>query len=116
MPHMALSKIASVLAIAFVVCTFAAAPMAMAYQDGAAEPAESCDTQIKYFVNCLARDEIRQQCCSVVTDEKCLCQLKREVAVPCHPHRHASPCPRNKPPVKLSELKSLPCFQRLKCY
>ncbi|GJN41313.1 hypothetical protein PR202_gn00668 [Eleusine coracana subsp. coracana] len=114
---MAPSKLAAVLAITFVVCAFAAVPTATAYPGGAAEPPESCQTQINYFINCLARDEIRQQCCSVLGDRKCLCQLKREVAVPCHPHRrHGSPCPKNKPPVKLSELKSLPCFQDLKCY
>lgn len=111
---MALSKVAAVLAVAVVACAFAVT--ATAYPGGAAEPVESCQMQISYFVNCLARDEIRQQCCSVVADHKCLCQLKREVAVPCHPHRRHGPCPGNKPPVKLSELQSLPCFQSLNCH
>ncbi|KAJ1255702.1 hypothetical protein BS78_K170400 [Paspalum vaginatum] len=81
-------------------------------------PAQSCGEQIKYFTNCLARDEIRQQCCVVIQDTSCLCQLKRAVAVPCIPHRrHGHRCPVNvaPPAVQMAELKRLPCFKGLKC-
>jgi hypothetical protein len=119
---MALSKqLAAVLVVAGVACAVAAAApkAAAAYAGSDIMPPESCQTQINYFANCLARDEIREQCCSVLSDRKCLCQLKREVAVPCHPHRRHGPCPgknNSAPPVKLSELQHLPCFQGLKCY
>lgn len=117
---MAPANCAAVLVLAIVVCAFAAAPTA-AYYSGSAPPAqESCQTQIMYFANCLAHDEIREQCCTVVENKKCLCQLKREVAVPCSLHRHherkcgpiKGPVPRT---VKLEELKHLPCFQTLQC-
>ena len=116
---MALANHAAVLVLAVAVCTFAAAPTAANYSGGA--PAqESCPTQIQYFTNCLAHDEIREQCCTVVDNHKCLCLLKREVEVPCSLHRHhqrkcgpiAGPAP---PKVKLVELQHLPCFKDLKC-
>uniref|UniRef100_A0A0A8XWZ8 Bifunctional inhibitor/plant lipid transfer protein/seed storage helical domain-containing protein n=1 Tax=Arundo donax TaxID=35708 RepID=A0A0A8XWZ8_ARUDO len=113
---MAPTKLAAMLFIAAVVVfAFAAAPTATAYP-GYGAP-ESCQTQIGYFKNCLARDEIREQCCSVVENRGCLCQLEKEVAVPCPPHRrHGQPCPgKGAPPVKLSELQHLPCFKGLKC-
>ncbi|XP_062205739.1 uncharacterized protein LOC133907683 [Phragmites australis] len=110
---MAPAKLAAVLAVAVVVCAFAAAPAAAGAGYGAPE---SCQTQIMYFTNCLARDEIRAQCCSVVENAQCLCQLKREVAVPCVRHRRKCPVNGPAPPaVKLAELQRLPCFKTLKC-
>ncbi|KAF8656701.1 hypothetical protein HU200_060569 [Digitaria exilis] len=116
---MAPANFAAVLVLAVVVCTFAAVPTA-AYYSGGVPAQESCQTQIMYFTNCLAHDEIREQCCTVVDNKKCLCQLKREVAVPCSLHRHhqrkcgpiKGPAPRT---VKLEELKHLPCFHTLQC-
>ncbi|KAJ1266271.1 hypothetical protein BS78_08G138200 [Paspalum vaginatum] len=110
---MAPAKLAAVLILAAAVGAIAARPPSTA-----AAP-ESCQTQIKYFTNCLARDEIRGQCCSAVETAQCLCQLKREVALPCRLHRHhqrkcsvEGPAP---PSVKLAELQRLPCFKALKC-
>ncbi|CAN6288458.1 unnamed protein product [Urochloa humidicola] len=116
---MAPANIATVLVLAVAICAFAAAPAA-AYYSGSALVQESCPTQIEYFTNCLAHDEIREQCCTVVDNKKCLCQLKREVAVPCSLHRHherkCGPVKGPAPPtVKLEDLKHLPCFQKLKC-
>ena len=108
---MAPAKLATVLAAAVVACAFASTSAAVA-------PAQSCAEQIKYFTNCLARDEIRQQCCVVVENTSCLCQLKRAVAVPCIPHRrHGHRCPVNvvPPAVQMAELQRLPCFKGLKC-
>ncbi|TKV94286.1 hypothetical protein SEVIR_9G284000v4 [Setaria viridis] len=116
---MAPANLAAVLVLAVVVCALAAAPAA-AYYSGGAPAQESCQTQIEYFTNCLAHDEIREQCCTVVENEKCLCQLKREVSVPCSLHRrHERKCGPIKgpapPTVKLAELQHLPCFKTLKC-
>ncbi|KAJ1254001.1 hypothetical protein BS78_K136600, partial [Paspalum vaginatum] len=106
---MAPAELATILAVAVVACAFASA---------SAAAAQSCGEQIKYFTNCLARDEIRQQCCVVIQNANCLCQLKREVAVPCISHRrHGHHCPVNVAPlaVHMAELKRLPCFKGLKC-
>ncbi|KAJ1276129.1 hypothetical protein BS78_05G190400 [Paspalum vaginatum] len=112
---MAPAKLATILlAVAMVACAFAVASASAA----ATFPAQSCGEQIKYFTNCLARDEIRPQCCIVIQDTNCLCQLKRAVAVPCIPHRrHGHRCPVNVPPpaVQMAELQRLPCFKGLKC-
>jgi hypothetical protein len=112
------AKLAAFLAVAVVVCAVAAAPATADYSGGAPAP-ESCQTQITYFTNCLARSEIRGQCCSVVESRKCLCQLKREVALPCSLHRHHErKCSKEElapPSVKLAELQRLPCFKTLKC-
>ncbi|OEL17500.1 hypothetical protein BAE44_0021483 [Dichanthelium oligosanthes] len=115
-------NLAAVLVLAaVVVCAFAASPAAAGYSSGGGAPAqESCQTQINYFTNCLARDEIRGQCCTVVDNKQCLCQLKREVAVPCSLHRHherkCGPTKGPAPPsVTLAELQRLPCFKTLKC-
>jgi hypothetical protein len=101
----------TILLVTVVACALAVA--------SASAAAQSCAEQIKYFTNCLARDEIRQQCC-VVVDASCLCQLKRAVAVavPCIPHRrHGHRCPRSvvPPAVRMPELQRLPCFKGLKC-
>ncbi|CAD6226238.1 unnamed protein product [Miscanthus lutarioriparius] len=110
------AKLAAFLAVAVVVGgAVAAAPD---YSGGAPAP-ESCQTQITYFTNCLARSEIRGQCCKVVESRKCLCQLKQEVALPCSLHRHHErKCSKEEqapPSVKLAELQRLPCFKTLKC-
>ncbi|EER98248.1 hypothetical protein BDA96_02G089500 [Sorghum bicolor] len=118
------AKLAAFLAVAVVVCAVAAAPATADYYSGGgggggAPAPESCQTQITYFTNCLARSEIRGQCCSVVESRKCLCQLKREVALPCSLHRHhGRKCSKDEqapPSVKLAELQRLPCFKTLKC-
>ncbi|PWZ20269.1 hypothetical protein Zm00014a_030597 [Zea mays] len=112
------AKLAAFLAVAAVAYAVALAPAAAEYSGGATAP-ESCQTQIMYFTNCLARDEIRGQCCSVVESRECLCQLKREVALPCSLHRHHQRrCSKEGSPprsVKLAELQRLPCFKTLKC-
>lgn len=110
---MAPAKFATILFVAAVACAFA-----ITSTSAATVTAQSCAEQIKYFTNCLARDEIRQQCCIVVENASCLCQLKQAVAVPCIPHRrHGHRCPRNvvPPAVQMAELQRLPCFKGLKC-
>ncbi|OEL20570.1 hypothetical protein BAE44_0018413 [Dichanthelium oligosanthes] len=109
---MAPAKLATILVVTIVACTFASASAAPI------TAAQSCAEQIRYFTNCLARDEIRQQCCVVVENTSCLCQLKRAVAVPCIPHRrHGHRCPVSAvpPAVQMAELQRLPCFKGLKC-
>jgi hypothetical protein len=114
-----MANLAAVLVLAVVMGAFAAAPAA-AYYSGGAPAQESCPTQIEYFTNCLAHDEIREQCCTVVENKRCLCQLEREISVPCRLHRHHErKCGQTKgpapPTVKLEELQHLPCFKTLKC-
>ncbi|KAL6641348.1 hypothetical protein ACP70R_019529 [Stipagrostis hirtigluma subsp. patula] len=119
---MALGKLVAVLNVAVVVCAIAivaAAPAATAYYPGYGEAPESCERQIEYFTNCLGHDEIQDKCCSVVDNFSCLCQLKREVAVPCvaHGHGRRRNCPVNgkvAKAVRVAELK-LWCMQKLKC-
>lgn len=112
------AKLAALIAVAVVFRAVAASPATADYSSGAVAP-ESCPTQIMYFTNCLARYEIRGRCCSVVESRKCLCQLKREVALPCNLHRHhGRKCSKEAqapPSVKLAELQRLPCFKTLKC-
>ncbi|KAF8656702.1 hypothetical protein HU200_060570 [Digitaria exilis] len=108
---MAPAKLATILLVAVVAGAFA-------FASTSAAPTQSCAEQIKYFTNCLAREEIRQQCCVVVENASCLCQLKRAVAVPCIPHRrHGHRGPVNVVPtaVQMAELQRLPCFKGLKC-
>ncbi|KAL5229830.1 hypothetical protein ABZP36_028606 [Zizania latifolia] len=75
----------------------------------AAEPVEDCNTQRTYFKNCLGRG-IRERCCGVVADLRCLCELEREAEVHCMPGRHC-PVPKT---VKIAEM-DLSCMKNLRC-
>ncbi|KAL6854333.1 hypothetical protein ACP4OV_019236 [Aristida adscensionis] len=120
---MALAKLAAVLAAvlaAIVAGAFAAVPTATAYAGAGYGAPESCDTQIVYFTNCLGLDGVTAaQCCGVVKNWRCFCQLEKEVVVPCSTHGHGRrrDCPVNGKVAKLVKVAELdlPCMKNLKC-
>ncbi|KAM3223980.1 hypothetical protein ACQJBY_057396 [Aegilops geniculata] len=97
------------LAVVLLACA-ALMATAAAYAPYQPEP-EPCETQAKYFKNCLRLDMGERCCTGVVANPACYCLVEREVEIQCAPGHH---CSRADKKVKIAEM-NLSCLRNLNC-